>query len=113
MIRRPPRSTLFPYTTLFRSLIGHMLNSALWRLALVLMPPEVFISRPSSWLKALSRYDVAHSTAPNFAYLLCVRKITDGEIETVDLSRWRLAYCGAEPVHPLTIRRFTERFSSK
>src|SRR2546429_5328142 len=56
MIRRPPRSTLFPYTTLFRSLIGHMLNSALWRLALVLMPPEVFISRPSSWLKALSRY---------------------------------------------------------
>jgi acyl-CoA synthetase (AMP-forming)/AMP-acid ligase II len=94
-------------------LIGHMLNSALWRLGLVLMPPEVFISHPSQWLKALSRYRVSHSTAPNFAYLLCVRKIADSEIEGIDLSRWRLAYCGAEPVSTETIRRFTERFSPK
>lgn len=94
-------------------LIAHMLTSALWRVALVLMPPEVFIARPSSWLKAISRYQAAHSTAPNFAYLLCVRKIADRDIEEIDLSRWRVAYCGAEPIHPETIRRFTERFASK
>jgi fatty-acyl-CoA synthase len=94
-------------------LIAHMLTSALWRVALVLMPPEIFISRPSSWLKALSRYEAAHSTAPNFAYLLCVRKIADREIENVDLSHWRVAYCGAEPIQPETIRRFTERFAAK
>jgi acyl-CoA synthetase (AMP-forming)/AMP-acid ligase II len=94
-------------------LIGHMLNSILWRLAFVVMPPEAFISHPSRWLKALSRYDAAHSTAPNFAYLLCVRKIIDSQIEGIDLSSWRLAYCGAEPINPETIRCFTERFSSK
>ncbi len=94
-------------------LIAHMLTSALWRVALVLMPPEVFIRRPSSWLKAISRYKAAHSTAPNFAYLLCVRKISDREIEGVDLSHWRVAYCGAEPIHPETIRRFTERFAAR
>jgi acyl-CoA synthetase (AMP-forming)/AMP-acid ligase II len=94
-------------------LIGHMLTSALWRVGLVLMPPEVFIAQPSRWLRALSRYQAAHSTAPNFAYLLCVRKITDRDIEGVDLSHWRVAYCGAEPIHPDTIRRFTQRFAPR
>src|ERR1700752_4655159 len=94
-------------------LIGHVLNAMLWRVGLVLMPPEAFMNRPSRWLNALSRYGVAHSTAPNFAYVLCTRKIADREIENLDLSRWRLAYCGAEPVHPETIRRFTERFAAK
>ncbi len=91
-------------------LIGHMLTSALWRVALVLMPPEVFVGRPSSWLEALSRYRAAHSTAPNFAYLLCARKVVDRDLAGIDLSRWRVAYCGAEPIHPDTIRRFTDRF---
>jgi acyl-CoA synthetase (AMP-forming)/AMP-acid ligase II len=94
-------------------LIGHVLNAMLWRVGLVLMPPEAFMNKPSRWLNALSRYGVAHSTAPNFAYVLCVRKIVDREIADLDLSRWRLAYCGAEPVHPETIRRFTERFAAK
>lgn len=94
-------------------LIGHVLNAMLWRVGLVLMPPEAFMNRPSRWLNALSRYGVAHSTAPNFAYVLCTRKIADREIVDLDLSRWRLAYCGAEPVHPETIRRFTERFTPK
>jgi acyl-CoA synthetase (AMP-forming)/AMP-acid ligase II len=94
-------------------LIGHVLNTALWRVGLVLMPPEVFTARPSRWLRALSRYGVAHTTAPNFGYRLCVRKIADREIEGIDLSHWRLAYCGAEPIQPETIRSFTERFSSK
>jgi acyl-CoA synthetase (AMP-forming)/AMP-acid ligase II len=93
-------------------LIGHVLNAMLWRVGLVLMPPEAFMNRPGRWLNALSRYGVAHSTGPNFAYVLCVRKITDREIKNVDLGRWRLAYCGAEPVHPDTIRRFTEKFSA-
>jgi acyl-CoA synthetase (AMP-forming)/AMP-acid ligase II len=94
-------------------LIGHVLNAMLWGVGLVLMPPESFMTKPSRWLKALSTYNVAHSTAPNFAYVLCVRKITDREIADVDLSRWRLAYCGAEPIHADTIIRFSERFASK
>ena len=93
-------------------LIGHMLNAMVWRVGLVLMPPEAFMNRPVRWLQALSRYGAAHSTAPNFAYVLCVRKIANRELEDVDLSRWRVAYCGAEPIHAETIRRFTERFAA-
>ncbi|MCG8422338.1 MAG: fatty acyl-AMP ligase [Proteobacteria bacterium] len=91
-------------------LIGHVLTSAMWRVALVLMPPEVFIRRPGEWLRAMSRYRVAQSTAPNFAYNLCVRKIKDRELDGVDLSSWRIAYCGAEPVDPATVLQFSERF---
>ncbi len=77
---------------------------------LTLLPPELFLSKPAAWLRAISRHRATISPAPNFAYALCVERITDDELEDVDLSSWRLALNGAEPVSPGVLRRFEERF---
>ena len=63
----------------------------------VLMSPPSFLQRPARWLRAIDEYEATISGAPNFAYQLCVDKLRDEEIETLDLSSWRLAFCGAEP----------------
>lgn len=91
-------------------LIGHFLASAAWGLPLVLMPPETFIRRPREWLKAMSKYRGTCSAAPNFAYSLCAKKIKDRDLEGIDLSTWRVAFCGAEPVNPKTITDFISRY---
>jgi acyl-CoA synthetase (AMP-forming)/AMP-acid ligase II len=78
---------------------------------MTLIPPELFLARPAVWLRAVSRYAATISVAPNFAYSLCVDKITDDQLEGVDLSSWRVALCGAEPVVARVLRRFTERFT--
>jgi len=78
---------------------------------LTLIPPEVFVARPAVWLRAISRYGATVSPAPNFAYGLCVDKIRDEEMTGVDLSCWKVALNGAEPVAPSVLRAFTERFS--
>lgn len=78
---------------------------------LTLLAPEVFVVRPAVWLRALSRYRATISVAPNFAYGLCVDKIRDEELEGVDLSAWRVALNGAEPVAPSVLRAFQERFA--
>jgi acyl-CoA synthetase (AMP-forming)/AMP-acid ligase II len=84
---------------------------ALERPAIVtLMPPEVFVARPAVWLRAIGRYGGTISPAPNFAYSLCVKKIKDAELDGVDLSCWRVAMSGAEPVAPDVLRAFRERF---
>ncbi len=78
---------------------------------LTLIPPELFVARPAVWLQTISRYSATVSPAPNFAYGLCVEKISDEEMEGVDLSSWSVALNGAEPVAPRVLRRFQERFS--
>src|SRR5205807_7116851 len=78
---------------------------------LTLIPPELFLARPALWLRAISRHRATISVAPNFAYGLCVRRVRDEELEGVDLSSWRFALNGAEPVAPAVLRRFAERFS--
>jgi acyl-CoA synthetase (AMP-forming)/AMP-acid ligase II len=91
-------------------LLGMVLGS-LSAASLVLLPPELFIARPAAWLRAMARYRGTLSTAPNFAYALCLRKVTDAEMEGLDLSAWRHALSGAEHVSPDVVRRFCERFS--
>nr|UXE45712.1 4-hydroxyphenylalkanoate adenylyltransferase [uncultured bacterium] len=91
-------------------LIGLFLNAAYYPGHLVLISPEDFLARPALWLRAMGRHRALASAAPNFAYGLCVKRISDGELEGVDLSHWRIALCGAEPVSPVTLRRFAERF---
>jgi acyl-CoA synthetase (AMP-forming)/AMP-acid ligase II len=76
-----------------------------------LMAPLDFIKQPARWLKAISKYRATISGGPNFAYELCVRTITDEQRLELDLSSWRIAFCGAEPVHATTLRRFADRFS--
>jgi fatty-acyl-CoA synthase len=78
---------------------------------LALIPPEAFLSNPSLWLRAISRHHAIVSPAPNFAYALCAERIKDGELEGCDLSGWKLALNGAEPVAPAHLRAFLQRFS--
>ncbi|MCG8456769.1 MAG: AMP-binding protein, partial [Holophagales bacterium] len=78
---------------------------------LTLLRPEVFVARPHLWLRAISDHRATISVAPNFAYGLCVEKIRDQELEGVDLSSWRVALNGAEPVSPEVLRAFQARFA--
>jgi fatty-acyl-CoA synthase len=92
-------------------LIGHFIAAHVWGMPLVLLPPEVFVKRPKEWLKAITRYRGTCSASPNFGYALCVRKVKEEELPSFDLSSWRVAFCGAEPIAPDTVRTFTEKFS--
>lgn len=91
-------------------LIGMWLGSLYHGLPAVVMSPLAFLSRPSRWLRAFHTHRGTVSAAPNFAYDLCVRKVTDEEIEGLDLSTWRAALNGAEAVNAETLARFTDRF---
>jgi len=91
-------------------LIGCVLLALDYPASLTLIPPELFVARPALWLRALSRTRAPASAAPNFAYALCTERIRDDEMAGVDLSHWRFALNGAEPVSAETLRRFVERF---
>ena len=78
----------------------------------VLMPPQSFLQRPARWLQAISRYKATISGGPNFAYEICARKITPEQRDGLDLSSWKVAYNGAEPVRVDTLKRFAAAFSS-
>ncbi|MGE5234293.1 MAG: fatty acyl-AMP ligase [Acidobacteriota bacterium] len=78
---------------------------------LTLIGPEAFVARPALWLRAISRYRATISPAPNFAYGLCAAKVRDEELDGVDLSSWRVALNGAEPVAPEVLRAFCQRFA--
>jgi len=91
-------------------LIGAWLGSLYYGYSLVLMSPLAFLARPARWLWTIDRLRGTLSAAPNFAYELCLSKLADADLEGLDLSSWRVAFNGAEPVSPDTLQRFTERF---
>ena len=92
-------------------LIGGILQPLYGGFGVVLMSPLMFLQRPLRWLEAISRYQATTSGGPNFAYDLCVRKITPAQREGLDLSSWELAFNGAEPIYDEVIERFTEAFA--
>ncbi|HWT48027.1 MAG TPA: AMP-binding protein, partial [Mycobacterium sp.] len=92
-------------------LIGAWLGCMYFGVPLVVMSPQSFLIRPSRWLWAIHANRATMSAGPNFAYELCLTKVRDAEIEGLDLSSWRLAYNGAEPVSAATIERFGDRFA--
>lgn len=78
----------------------------------VLMSPRSFLQRPIRWLQAITDYGAQISGAPNFAYQLCVDRISPDQTDKLDLSRWRTAFCGAEPILQRTLHDFASRFSA-
>ncbi len=92
-------------------LIGNVLQPLHAGARCVLMSPVAFLQRPRRWLEAIHRYRGTTSGGPNFAYELCVRKIPPGEREGLDLSSWRVAFNGAEPVRARTLEAFAEAFA--
>ncbi|PHQ36617.1 AMP-binding protein [Rhodopirellula bahusiensis] len=77
----------------------------------ILMSPRSFLARPMRWLRAISDYKATISGAPNFAYQLCVDRVDAAQAESLELSGWKLAFCGAEPIIADTLQQFTDRFS--
>jgi acyl-CoA synthetase (AMP-forming)/AMP-acid ligase II len=91
-------------------LIGNVLQALHSGAQSVLMPPLAFVQRPERWLQAISRYGGTISGGPNFAYDLCTRRVREEDCEGLDLSSWRWAFNGAEPVRSATLSAFADRF---
>ena len=92
-------------------LIGGMLEPVYLAGHSTLMSPVSFLQRPFRWLEAISRYKATITGAPNFAFDLCVDKISPEQIDTLDLSSLSLVFCGAEPIRPETLERFARTFA--
>jgi acyl carrier protein len=92
-------------------LIGAWLGSLYFGCLLVLMPPTAFLSRPARWLRAIHQYGGTLTASPNFGYELCAQRLTDQDLKGLRLSSLRVAFNGAEPVHPDTLERFCRRFA--
>lgn len=91
-------------------LIGACLGTLYHGAFLALISPISFLTHPSRWLWMIHQHRATLSAAPNFAYELCSRRVSDQELKGLDLSSWRIAFNGAEPVSPETIQRFSHRF---
>jgi 8-amino-7-oxononanoate synthase len=92
-------------------LIGGVLQPLYAGFPVTLMSPYAFLQRPLRWLQAITRTKATSSGGPNFAYDLCVRRISDDQLASLDLSSWDLAFNGAEPIRHETLDVFAEKFA--
>ncbi len=92
-------------------LVGNMLQPMYLGIPCVIMSPVAFLQQPFRWLQAISRYKATTSGGPNFAYDLCVQKITPEQRATLDLSSWEVAFNGSEPIRAETLERFAATFA--
>jgi fatty-acyl-CoA synthase len=93
-------------------LIGFVLGPLYHRNTITYLPPLLFLKRPARWLETISRHRATISFGPNFAYALCVKRVRDKDIEGLDLSSWRAAGCGAEPIRAANLDAFADKFAS-
>ncbi len=92
-------------------LISGVILPLLFDMPTVLMPPLIFLQKPFRWLKAMSKYKTKYTMAPNFAYELCNKRITNEQVKTLDLSNWQVALNGAETIRAETLERFINKFA--
>lgn len=92
-------------------LIGAWLGSLYYAVPLAVLSPLAFLARPARWLRAIHRHRGTLSGSPNFGYELCLRHLSAVATAGLDLSSWRYAFNGAEPVSPDTLERFARRFA--
>ncbi len=76
-----------------------------------IMSPMTFLRRPLRWLQAISLYGATSSGGPNFSYKLCAKHFNSKQMAGIDLSSWRVAFNGAEPIQTQTLKSFFELFS--
>jgi len=93
-------------------LIGGLLQPLYSGIPLVLTSPRHFLERPVRWLELISRHRATLSGGPDFSFRLCLERVKDAQLATLDLSSWRVAYTGAEPVRADTETAFIERFAA-
>lgn len=92
-------------------LIGNVLQPLYLGVPCILMSPVDFLQKPIRWLQAISHYKATTSGGPNFAYDLCIRKVTPEQLATLELSSWEVAFTGAEPVRAETLEQFASTFA--
>ncbi|QCI11573.1 amino acid adenylation domain-containing protein [Pseudomonas putida] len=93
-------------------LIGGLLQGIYSGVMVVLMSPQYFLERPLRWLDAISRFGGTISGGPDFAYRLCHERIAQSKLAGLDLSRWRVAFSGAELIRQDSLDDFAARFVS-
>jgi 1-acyl-sn-glycerol-3-phosphate acyltransferase len=93
-------------------LIGACMGALIFGMLFVLMSPLAFLSDPARWLRAISRHGGTLSGGPNFAYELVAARVQEAQLEGLDLSTWRVAFNGAEPVNIDTMQKFSTRFAA-
>jgi len=91
-------------------LIGFFLTPMAIGISGLIIPPLYFLKRPNIWLQKMSETRSAISYAPNFAYGLCTKRVSDSDLNEADLSAWRVAGCGAEPIQAETLNAFATKF---
>ncbi|MFG1349956.1 amino acid adenylation domain-containing protein [Xanthobacter autotrophicus] len=108
-----PDKTILSWLPLYHDmgLIGGLLQPLFNGSACVLMSPRHFLARPVRWLEAMSRFRSEVSGGPDFAYRMCVERIDPAQVEGLDLSSWKVAYSGSEPVRATTMEAFATRFA--
>lgn len=92
-------------------LIGGILQPLYGDFPVVLMSPLMFVQNPLRWLQSISNYGGTTSGGPNFAYDLCVRKVKEQQLETLDLRSWNVAFNGAEPIAADVLEKFAKTFA--
>src|SRR5207249_9121694 len=93
-------------------LIDHVLEPLYLGIPSILMSPAAFVTRPVRWLRAMTRYRATASGGPNFAYELCVSRVTDEQMAELDLRSWQVAFNGSETVRGDTLARFAQKFAA-
>lgn len=93
-------------------LIGFVIAPLFHRNSITFLPPLLFLKRPVRWLEEISRERATISFGPNFAYALCVKRVREREMAGLDLSSWRVAGCGAEPIRAENLRAFADKFAA-
>jgi acyl-CoA synthetase (AMP-forming)/AMP-acid ligase II len=101
-------SWLPPYHDM--GLIGGVVKPLYVGFPVVILSPYTFLQQPFRWLQTITKVRATVTGGPNFAYDLCVRRVTQEQRAKLDLSSWKIAFNGAEPIHPETMERFCEMF---
>lgn len=94
-------------------LIGFVIAPLYALVQVMFLPTSAFIRRPSLWLDAIHRFRGTITFAPNFAFALATRAVTEGQARSWDLSCMRALGCGAEPIQPDVLRAFMGRFAAQ
>jgi acyl-CoA synthetase (AMP-forming)/AMP-acid ligase II len=114
LLRPGPADRLVSWLPLYHDmgLIGGLLGAVGYPGPATLLAPEHFLARPALWLRAIGRHRGTIAAAPSFAYAYAAARVRDEELEGIDLSSWRVALDGAEPVSADVARRFAARFAA-
>ncbi len=109
----PGRDPAVSWLPLFHDmgLIGSVLLPLFLHNPVHLLTPLTFLKRPARWLQAISQHRAVVSFSPNFGYALCARRLRPVDLESLDLSCWKVAGCGSEPIQPRDLRAFARRLA--